>query len=307
MPALTIAIPTLGRADVLSRVLARLEGQRVDPDSFEVVVVSDALDPEPSATARALSGRRFGARHLRAKRPGASAARNLGWREAESPLVLFLDDDVLPEPQLVGEHLAWHGRHPGDEVAVLGHVRWASEVKVTPFMRWLEQGIQFDYRSIEGVEAGWGRFYTANVSAKRALVERAGGFDEEEFPFHYEDLDLARRMHDFGLRVLYNRRAVGEHLHAVTLDDYRRRVAGIAPAERRFVRKHPEVAPHFHAIFSEAARAPAPRGRGARLAGVVPRRLPWLGPKVWASADAHYRHALSDPFLASWEADVRRP
>ena len=47
--------------------------------------------------------------------------------------------------------------------AVLGHVRWAREVRVTPFMHWLDHGVQFDYPAIDGTEAGWGRFYGANV------------------------------------------------------------------------------------------------------------------------------------------------
>jgi len=49
-------------------------------------------------------------------------------------------------------------------------------------MRWLEQGIQFDYHRIEGIEAGWGRFFTANVSLKRALLDRAGGLRRKACP-----------------------------------------------------------------------------------------------------------------------------
>ena len=76
---------------------------------------------------------------------------------------------------------------------MLGHVRWAREVRVTPFMHWLEHGVQFDYPAIDGIEAGWGRFYGANVSAKRELVERVGGFDEVRLPYGYEDLDFGYR------------------------------------------------------------------------------------------------------------------
>src|SRR5204862_2528736 len=167
----------------------RLDRQTAPPESFEVLVVADAKEEQPDALEDAAAGRGYAARVVRAGRPGASAARNAGWRAAAAPLVLFLDDDILPEPALVAEHLAWHRRHPEDEVGVLGQVRWADELRVTPFMRWLEHGIQFDYPNIEGTEAGWGRFYTANVSVKRALVERVGGFEEDALPFGYEDLD----------------------------------------------------------------------------------------------------------------------
>jgi GT2 family glycosyltransferase len=302
---LSVVVPTLGRPALLARVLDRLERQAAPPGAFEVVVVADAAERDLDALDAAVAGRPFRARRLQAERPGASAARNAGWRAAAAPLVLFLDDDVLPEPWLVAGHLAWHEREPAHEVGVLGHVRWADELEVTPFMRWLEHGIQFDYPNIDGVEAGWARFYTANASVKRALVERVGGFEEVALPFGYEDLDLALRMHErHGFRLLYNRAAVAEHLHPMDLAFWRRRVARIAISERRFVATHPGFTPYFFELFSAAAAAPRARGIAGRLARWVPPTVPALGPWVWGSADAAWRQALAEPFLAAWRADA---
>ena len=303
MSRVTIVIPTLGRPELLRRVLDRLDAQTAPPDEFAVLVVADAKEGWPEALENAAAGRCYEASVLRAQRPGASAARNAGWRAARTPLVLFVDDDILPEPPLVAEHLAWHGENPGEEVGVLGHVRWADELKVTPFMRWLEHGIQFDYPNIDGTEAGWGRFYTANVSVKRALVERVGGFEEERLPFGYEDLDLALRMHAHGFRLLYNRAAVAEHVHPMDVGFWKRRVARIAISERRFASMHPGFVPYFHELFSKAAAEPPARGRWARLARFVPRSAPVIGERVWRSADAVYRQALAGPFLEAWERD----
>src|SRR3954452_8154751 len=197
---ISVVIPTLGRPGLLARVLDRLDAQT--ERDFEVIVVADAAERALGEVDRAVAGR---ARRLQAARPGASAARNAGWRAAGAPLLLFLDDDILPAPGLVAEHVEWHRRRPEPEVGVLGHVRWADELEVTPFMRWLEHGIQFDYPGIQGTDAGWARFYTANASVKRELVEQAGGFEEQRLPFGYEDLDLALRMRDLGFRLLYNR------------------------------------------------------------------------------------------------------
>jgi GT2 family glycosyltransferase len=303
---LSIVIPTLGRPAVLARVLDRLDAQTTAPERFEVVIVADAKERDLDALDRLAIGRRYTVRRLQARRPGASCARNEGWRAARSDLVLFLDDDILPEPQLVAEHLAWHRRHPEPEVGVLGHVRWADELRVTPFMRWLEDGIQFDFPNIEGIEAGWGRFYTANSSVKRALVERVGGFEEDALPYLYEDLDMGLRMHAHGFRLLYCRDAVGEHLQPMDLEYWKRRVQRIAVAERAFVRLHPEIPAYFYELFSSAAGDPRAKGRGARLARFVPRSVPVLGPRVWASADACFKQALAEPFLEAWDADEAR-
>jgi glycosyltransferase involved in cell wall biosynthesis len=297
---LSIVISTLGNYSGLARVLDRYEGQDVLPGTFEVLVVADAADPEPGAVDEAIGDRPYPVRRLTGHIPGLSANRNTGWPLAQAPLVLFTDNDTLPASQLVSEHLTWHRSYPEEEVAVLGYVRWARELRVTPFMRWLDHGIQFDYPSIEGIEAGWGRFYGANVSVKKRLLERVGGFDEKRLPYLYDDLDFGYRASKIGLRLLYNRRAVVEHLREMDLDFYRSKMPRAAAAERAFVSIHPEIPAHFHRLFSDAAKRPLARGRGRYLLGIVPRWIPWLGPRVWRSADLYYRQALAWHFLAAW-------
>ena len=303
MSRLSVVIPTLGRPATLARALDRLVAY-ANAD-VEIVVAADAREPDPEGVGRVVAARAPRSVFVRGGRPGASAARNAGWRAARAPLVLFLGDDVLATPGLLERHVARHDEHPEDEVACLGHVRWAPELRVTPFMRWLDRGVQFDYSSIAGEWTGWAHFYTVNVSLKRALLERSGGFDEEAFPFLYEDLDLGRRLADLGLRLRYDREAVGDHLHAPTLDDYRERVAAIAPAERRFVARYPEFRPYFHYLFSQAAAIPSGRGWGARLAPWVPPSVPLVGPAVHRRAELSYRQALAPAFLDAWaRADV---
>lgn len=299
MPELSVVIPTLNRHDVLPRTLSGLARQAPGGPSFEVLVVADAAEPNPDRV-RAAVASASGARVLQAARPGASAARNLGWREAHSELVLFLGDDIVPNERLLANHADWHGRDPEPTVGVLGHVRWARELKVTPFMRWLEHGFQFDYPNIVGEDAGWGRFYTANVSVKRSMLERVGGFDEERLPFLYEDLDIGKRMSEHGFRLLYNREAVGEHLHAVEIESWRDRARQIARAEHAFVRLHPEVPPFFLRSFTEAERAPRASGRGRHLLRTIRPTTPWIGPRAWRSADFYFRQALAPDFLSAW-------
>lgn len=302
MPSLSIVIPTLGGSETLDEVLAGLERQTPPMRGVEVLIVLDARGSAEDAAGLGRPERPFPLAIRRAEHPGASAARNAGWQAAKAPLILFLDDDIVPRSGLVAEHLAWHGRNPEPEVGVLGAVRWSPRVTVTPFMRWLETGIQFDYATIESTETEWQRFYSCNVSVKRTMLERVGGFDEQRFPFGYEDLELARRMSEHGFRLLYNDAAAGEHLKTETLGSWREKLARIAVAERRFTELYPGERPYFYERFRAAADAPVARGRSARLARFVPQRLPWLGRFVWRSYDLVCSQRLAPDFLSEWDA-----
>jgi glycosyltransferase involved in cell wall biosynthesis len=299
-PALSVVIPTYRRAQILRRALDRLEGQATG-QAIEVLVVDDPQDDDPDAVARAVRAdeRPWPARQLHRHAPGVAAARNTGWRAARAPLVLFLGDDILAGAGLLDGHLAAHAAAPADEDAVLGHVRWADELRVTAFMRWLEQGAQFDYAHMTAGDAGWGRLYTSNVSLKRALLEASGGFDEA-FRFGYEDLELGRRLHDLGLRLWYDPDLGAEHLHPTTIGDWERRMTAAAPAEQLMVARHPDVPPWFHDALgpSRGARTSA---RAAALAEIVPASLPVAGPRVHAAARAHYKARLADAFFAGWD------
>jgi GT2 family glycosyltransferase len=301
-PDLSVVVSTLGNYSGLARVLETYERQEARGASFEVIVVSDVAEPDAAAVDAAVGERPYPLRRATGTIPGLSSNRNSGVRAAAASLILFTDNDCLASPQLVSEHLDWHRSHPAEAVAVLGHVRWAREVKVTPFMHWLDHGVQFDYPNIKGTDAGWGRFYGANVSVKKSFVERVGGFDEVRMPYLNDDLDFGYRANEHGLRLLYNRRAEVEHLREISLEYWRQRLGRAAAVERQFTRLHPDVPPHFHRFYTRATELPPARGLGRHLIRYVPRRVPWLGPRVWRSADLYYRQLLAPTFLEAWDS-----
>lgn len=299
-PALSIVIPTYRRPALLRRALDHLEPQAAG--RVEVLVVDDAQD-DPVAVAAAVEAdaRPFPVVRPVAMKRGAAAARNAGWRAARAPLVLFLGDDILADDGLVDRHLAAHAAMPDRAVAVLGHVRWADELRVTPFMRFLDEGVQFDYAHMEAGDVGWPRLYTANVSFKRALLEAAGGFDEG-FTIPYEDIELGRRLHDLGLRLMYEPHIRAQHVHPATLADWGPRMAACARAERAMVARHPDFAPYFANALRDWRGQPS-SGLAARVAAHLPETLPVVGPRVHAAARAHWKVTLANAFFGAAETE----
>jgi GT2 family glycosyltransferase/2-polyprenyl-3-methyl-5-hydroxy-6-metoxy-1,4-benzoquinol methylase len=288
---LTVIIPTRERWDILERTLDGLRQQTTQ--GFEIVVVVDGTDQQPPAL--------DGVRTIVQERGGPGAARNRGASLTDRRLLLFLGDDMIPTPKLVERHLQVHARHPDRVDVCLGHVEWHPDVAGDRLARWMDwSGAQFDHRSIEGDDAGWGRFYSCNVSLKRSLFVDAGGFDED-FTFDYEDLDMAWRLHQQGLRLWYEPGALVHHLHAYDWERLHRRYQSKARGERLMAAKHDWFEPWFAARISDAARHPRVPSVWSRVVDRVPAQIPAAQRAARARADRWYQQQLAPTFLAEWE------
>ena len=304
-PRLSVVLSTLGNYPVLRRVLDGYERQDAAPGSFEMLVVADVKEPDLPAVDAAVGERPYPVRRLTGSVGGLSANRNTGWRSARAPIVLFTDNDTIPVAGLVSRHLDAHRRHPQEEVAVAGHVRWAKGLKVTPFMKWLDQGVQFGFHAVETDEGHWAMLYGANCSIKRSFLQRVGGYDEERLPYLYEDIDWGYRARDHGLRVIYDRQAIVDHWRPMTVETWKARAPMLAATEWQFCQLHPELEPWYHRMFAEADRQPAAGARARRLARFVSPRVPWLGRAVWERAGLQWRKEIAPHFLGAWEKAAR--
>jgi glycosyltransferase involved in cell wall biosynthesis len=286
-----VVIPTQNRWDVLERTIAGLKRQSVA--GFEIIVVVDEGAELPGFLADV--------QVIYRNRRGVGAARNDGVRAADRPIIMFLGDDTIPEADHMARHLAVHRRHPEMEVGVLGSVHWHPEVARGRFQRWLDwSGTQFDYQTITGDEAGWGRLYSSNVSLKRDLLLKVGGFDEE-FLFGYEDIELGLRLHHAGLRLLYEPRARVSHVHRYDLPAIERRFRLVGGGEYLMVRKHPDFPPYFLQKFRSRRRVP-PFSPWPWLVDHVPARARRARRGAEVRADAWYSKRLAAPFVAGWLA-----
>jgi len=139
---LSVVIPTYNRQDLLRKALEGYSKQSARQEILEILVVDDgSTDATRSLVARYREESALPVRYLRQESKGAGAARNHGVREARGAIVLFGDDDIVPAPNLVGEHLAWHDKYPDPAVAVLGQVILAQEIRPTPFLKWFHDRV----------------------------------------------------------------------------------------------------------------------------------------------------------------------
>jgi GT2 family glycosyltransferase len=290
---LSIVIPTRRRWETLRLTLSALEAQTAK--GFEVIVVADGIDQDvPSLP---------GVKIVQQEHAGPGVARNRGVAESERPIVMFIGDDMIPRPQFVVQHMQRHSAEPADEVAVLGRIVWHRDVPRDRLHRWLDwSGALFDYRLLElqgDEEAGWPRFYSSNVSMKRALFRTGGGFDPD-FVFDYEDLDFGWRLGQRGMRLLYEPGAATEHLHCYDWEGVRRRYESRAGAEQLMMSKHPWFKPWFRNQIERAAAEPTVSRLWTIAVDGLPRRPARVRQAVERRANRWYLQRLAPEFRHAW-------
>ena len=180
-----VVVPTVGRPSLATL----LDALRDFPG--RVLVVDDRPRPGGDLGTDA----RDGAEILRSGGRGPAAARNVGWQAATAPWVVFLDDDVVPDPGWQGWLAADLAAAGPDVAGVQGRLRVPLPTERRP-TDW--------ERNVAGLATA--RWATADMAYRRDALAEAGGFDER-FPRAFrEDADLALRVRAAGWRLVTGER-----------------------------------------------------------------------------------------------------
>lgn len=211
----SIVIPTFNRSSLLRRTLRGLCEQMPRDGIDEVIVVSDGSTDGTPTVIPEFAGQ-LPIRLVSQGKAGVSAARNRGLGEVHGDAVLFLDDDVIPSPQLLREHAEFHRQKPRSESVCLGYVTWLPELRISPFMQWYgEYGALFGYALLpDGQPVDRRYLYTCNISFKTAFLRGNGGFNERLSV--YEDHELGYRLSQRGMEMFFRRKALGYHNQSFT-------------------------------------------------------------------------------------------
>ncbi len=203
--SITVAIPTYRRERVLVETLQYLLA--LQPPPAEILVL-DQTEQHEAATTAALQGMAdAGAiRWVRLTEPSIPQAMNQGLLLATQEVVLFLDDDIRPEPNLLTAHVAAHELY-GD-VIVAGRV-------IQPW----EEGKVFSAEApfcFAGLRPAWiEEFMGGNFSVRRSSALALGGFDENFVRVAYRfEAEFAHRWRAAGQCIWFEPAACLHHLKA---------------------------------------------------------------------------------------------
>jgi len=207
---LTVAIPTYRREQVLLETIAYVLALR--QEATEILVIDQTEVHQPATSARladlALAGQIV---WVRRDVPSITAAMNHALKMARGDVVLFIDDDVRPEPALLAAHLQAHEQHPDGLVAGRVIQPWQEGAD-------LESASAPDGFHFASTRPAFIReFMGGNFSVRRELACALGGFDENFVRVAYRfEAEFAHRVLASGRRIFYEPTACLHHLKAVT-------------------------------------------------------------------------------------------
>jgi glycosyltransferase involved in cell wall biosynthesis len=208
-PLITAIICTRNRARLLDLCLRSVLRQTVPRGQYEVLVVDNgSSDDTPAVCAGHAAA---GVRCIVEPVAGLSRARNTGWREAQGPVVGYLDDDgQATEGWLAGALSAFHDVQPvpawaGGPIDLDWHARPPA---------WLDAPLQECLGVLDlGDRPRWlaphERLGGGNSFFPRALLAELGGFDERlgrvnNLLLSGEETQLQRRIEAHGGRLYYH-------------------------------------------------------------------------------------------------------
>ncbi|HUR82865.1 MAG TPA: glycosyltransferase [Thermoanaerobaculia bacterium] len=205
---ITIAIPTYNRGTILVETIERL--LQLTPRA-EAIVIADQTTTHPPGVEDRLRAWHDAQviRWLRLPEPSIPKAMNDALEAATTPLVLFFDDDIVPDAGIAGAHVDAHG--DAGIWAVAGQVLQPGE-EPRPSTG---EGLHFRFNSTAGAFVN--NVMAGNLSVKRERALQIGGFDENFVGAAYRfETDFAMRVTAAGGKIWFEPRATLRHLQLAT-------------------------------------------------------------------------------------------
>ena len=212
-PRGSLVIPSLDRHEILQETVERFLA--FDFDEWELIVVDQTQ--KPFAYLQQLSQQQpEQIKYLRIETRGLPNARNVGITAARGDIVLFVDDDVIPEPGFLAAHLTAYtdatvGGVAGRIVESIPRPKTLAAGAPIGRVRRLDGRITRGFENLLAMDVDHAP--GGNMSWRRELLLTIGGFDRRfGGTAHLEESDVSLRVRAQGYRIRFVPQASLTHL-----------------------------------------------------------------------------------------------
>lgn len=232
----SVIIPTYNRAELLRKTIISLCNQNISKDQYEVLICDDGSEDETKNVVEKFS-EKINIKYLFQEHNGfgAARARNMGIKNSQGKLCVFLDSGLIVSCKFIEEHIK---ANENDKDVVIGDVIGFSQyyIENSEFTDVLNCGKNVDekieilresgfddlrhslYRrlgeDLRKWPAPWTILWSGNFSVKRNFLISIGLFDEWYNTWGGEDTDLGIQLYsNSGVYKLNRNAAVLDYPH----------------------------------------------------------------------------------------------
>lgn len=282
MPKISVIIPTFNRKKSLSEVLKKLEKQDFQ-ENFEVIIVNDWSTDWTWDFLKNYSAKKFELKILFQENKKQWIARNFWVKNAKSDLILFLQDDIFPEKNLISEHFNFHKKNFDKNIVVIWKTEWSKNFIDEKFFFkdeknfWLSKKIfleqknfyqfldwswknfsdkifwkffnapLFNYEKLKNKkETNFFHFYTNNLSIKKEFYLENWWFNEKFNSYGWEDIEFWYRLQKKWMKLFFLKNALAEHNHKYDLEKFLEREKKVSQSLKNFLEIQPKIKKIFY-------------------------------------------------------------
>lgn len=260
----SVIIPTYNRADLLKNCLEALVNQTVAKDNYEVIVINDGSRDNTNIVVEAFCKNNSDLNfiYIAQENKGVSAARNRGIREAKGKIIFFTDDDCVVPKNWIETLAKCYEKYP-DITGVGGWYKYSNKINnVSIYAQYTMYWFFRRYEVIADIRTQpiCNNFFiwnpagnTSNMSYRKSVLEKLGGFDEKMRIPGFDDWELKKRVLDLGRPLLYVPIFV-LHDRPLSVTDIAIRIFRFGRGRYLFIQKHPDLLYHFYPSFDRCLR-----------------------------------------------------
>lgn len=236
----SVIVPTYNGVHKISSLLHALEKQT--HKDFELIIV---IDGSTDNTLNYLNSTTFdfpSIKIIEQLNTGRAKVRNNGVKFSTGELLIFFDDDMIPLPHCIEEHIKHHLLHP-NTILTGGQIedekKCSSDIQFFKLYLSTKWSAPLRENTHEALPKNKVFISAANFSLKKVIFNDLRGFDEQLSDA--EDYDFAVRANQLNIPVFYNYKAFAYHNDPITCKSYIKRQREYVNAKKKLIALKPNL------------------------------------------------------------------
>jgi len=157
----SVVVSAYNRLEALKMCLTALLHQTIESDKYEIILVDDCSTDGTKDYLDKIKNTETNIKYIRHEvNQGLASARNSGIRSAVGEYIIFLDGDIVPEPDFIEKMLFYHAQYLDEKIVVIGNLRFYKNLTDKNNIAYFSQSRYLGFRTKkEMAEIDYSNFY----------------------------------------------------------------------------------------------------------------------------------------------------